>query len=477
MAQTATVNIRPQEGAQETFLSTTADIAIYGGAAGGGKSYALLLEPLRNAGNEHFGAIVLRRTTPEITNVGGLWEEAEKIYPLIGAEPRIGSLSWHFASGAKVKFDHLEHEKSKHKYQGAQIPLICFDELTHFTEGQFWYMVSRNRSTCGVPPYIRCTCNPDASSWVAGMIAWWIDQDTGYPIPERSGVVRWFVRHGGELQWGTSADELRDRFPGLEPKSFTFVPATLDDNPALNAADPGYRANLQSLPFVDRERLLGGNWKVIDSEGAYWPGSYFDNCYVDGFPDEQLIRVVALDPSLGKANRTKPKTGKLSDYSAYVAVAKGHNGVYYVDANMARRTSRQIVDEGIEWMRWIKPDAFGCEAIAFQETLCTMFEESLEDAGLTVQQVWRIHTADSVGSLRNIPPKIPRIKLLTPLLAAGRIRFIRSPGTSLLLEQLRAFPMHNHDDGPDALEMAIRLCEELLQGAGLEEPQDEEIYA
>lgn len=73
----------------------------------------------------------------------------------------------------------------------------------------------------------------------------------------------------------------------------------------------------------------------------------------------------------------------------------------------------------------------------------------------------------------NIPPKIPRIKLLTPLLAAGRIKFVRTPGTSLLVEQLRAFPLHNHDDGPDALEMGIRLCEELLQGDG--DPVEEEV--
>jgi hypothetical protein len=72
-------------------------------------------------------------------------------------------------------------------WQGAQIPLICFDELTHFRAHQFFYMVSRNRSTCGVRPYIRATCNPDADSWVANFLAWWIDPETGFPIPERAG--------------------------------------------------------------------------------------------------------------------------------------------------------------------------------------------------------------------------------------------------------------------------------------------------
>ncbi len=471
---TATVDIRPQPGAQERFLSTTADIAIYGGAAGGGKSYALLLEPLRHAGNPHFGALVLRRTTPEITNVGGLWEEAEKIYPLIGAQPRIGNLDWQFPSGAKLKFDHLEHEKSKHKYQGSQIPLVCFDELTHFTEGQFWYMVSRNRSTCGVRPYIRGTCNPDASSWVAGIIAWWIDPDTGYAIPERSGVVRYFVRHGGELQWADDPEQLRDEFPGLTPKSFTFVPATLGDNPALTSKDPGYLANLQALPYVERERLLGGNWNVIDAEGAEWPGAYFENIYVDDWPREQLLRVAALDPSLGRNNIAKPN--KPGDYSAFVAVAKGHDNRYYIDANIARRPSRKIVDDGIEWLQWIKPHAFGCESVAFQELLREMFIDRIEEVGLT--GVYPIHGGDLLaGNQGRIPPKVTRIRLLTPLLAAGRLKFLRTPGTSMLLEQMRAWPIHNHDDGPDALEMAIRLCDQLLAGAIAPEPEPELLTA
>lgn len=472
----ATVNIRPQPGAQEAFLSSPADIAIYGGAAGGGKSYALLLEPLRHAANKDFGAVILRRTTPEITNVGGLWEESEKIYPLVGGSAKIGNLEWIFKSGANVKFDHLEHEKSKHKYQGAQIAFVGFDELTHFTEGQFWYMVSRNRSTCGVRPYIRGTCNPDASSWVAKMIAWWIDQNTGYPIPERSGVVRWFVRHGGELQWADSAEELREQFPDSEPKSVTFIPATLSDNPALTDKDPGYLANLQALPFVERERLLAGNWNVVDAEGAEWPADYFIDVWVDSFPKERLITVVALDPSLGKMDAAT-KT-RLGDYSAYVAVAKGHDGRYYIDANIEKRSTRKMVDDGIEWMRWIQPDAFGCEAIGFQEMLRDMFESEMEKARLSTHQVYAIHTKESIGSSRSrrIPPKITRIRLLTPLLAAGRLRFVRSPGTSLLMEQMRAFPIHNHDDGPDALQMAIDLADKLLAGY-IDEPREEVLVA
>jgi predicted phage terminase large subunit-like protein len=465
-----TVSIKPQPGAQEGFLSSAADITIYGGAAGGGKSYALLLEPLRHVENGDFGAVILRRTTPEITaNVGGLWAESEKLYAIVGGTPRFGYLDWRFPSGARIKFDHMEYEKDKHKYQGAQIPLICFDEITHFTEGQFWYMVSRNRSTCGVAPYIRGTCNPDASSWVRQFIAWWIDDRSGYAIPERSGKLRWFVRHGGELQWANSREELQGRFPELTPKSMTFIPATLEDNPALTTKDPGYLANLQSLPYVERERLLAGNWNVVDAEGAEWPPEYFKNIWCDEWPHDRQVTVVALDPSVGKMN--KATATRQGDYSAFVAVAKGNDGIYYVDANIERRPIPQIVEDGIEFLQFIRPDAFGIENIGFQEAMRIMFEPQLERAKLT--GIYPIH---GDGESR-LPKKLVRIRVgLSHLLKNGRIKLRRSPGSSLLLEQLMAFPIHKHDDGPDALEMAIRLAKELLDGLDPME-QDEVLVA
>jgi len=133
---------------------------------------------------------VFRRSTVQVRNEGGLWDESEKLYPAIGASPKEHVLQWSFPSGASVSFAHLEHDKTVLNWQGSQIPLICFDELTHFSAKQFWYMVSRNRSMSGVRPYIRATCNPDADSWVVEFISWWIDQDTGLPIPERAGVLR-----------------------------------------------------------------------------------------------------------------------------------------------------------------------------------------------------------------------------------------------------------------------------------------------
>jgi hypothetical protein len=259
--------IRPQAGPQAAFLGSSSDIAIYGGAAGGGKSYGLMLEPLRHVENTEFGAVIFRRTLADVKKEGSLWDTSFENYGSIGARPRQDQLSWTFPSKAKITFGHLENEKTVLDWQGAQLAFLGFDELSHFTRQQFFYMLSRNRSTCGIRPYVRATTNPDADSWVANLIAWWIDQDTGFPIPERSGVIRWFARVHDVLQWGDSRAELLAQFPNtpeedLGPKSLTFIPVKLDDNKILIAADPGYKANLLALPKVEREHLLLGNWKV-----------------------------------------------------------------------------------------------------------------------------------------------------------------------------------------------------------------------
>ena len=142
--------ISAQPGPQTEFLRTPADIAVYGGAAGGGKTVGLILEPLRHVGRvANFTAVFFRRTMPQITNPGALWDETLNFYPRLGGTPHLGAREWRWPRGGKIKFSHQKFETTVYDWQGAQITLICFDELTHFSAHQFFYMVSRNRSTCG----------------------------------------------------------------------------------------------------------------------------------------------------------------------------------------------------------------------------------------------------------------------------------------------------------------------------------------
>lgn len=284
------IEIRPQAGPQETACASPADILIFGGAAGGGKSYYLLLEPLRHINNPRFGAVIFRQTYPQIRNEGGLWDESNALYGQLNTVAIETRLEHTFPSGATVSFAHMQHDQDTENWRGAQIPLLCWDELTQFSSRQFWFMLSRNRSTCGVRPYVRATCNPDSESWVAELIAWWIDQETGYPIQARSGVIRWFVRDRDEMHWfddRASAVEfaktlIPDEVEGdarevllqnaqERPKSFTFVAANVEDNTALMRNDPGYMANLMALDVVERERLLRGNWKIRPAAGMIFP--------------------------------------------------------------------------------------------------------------------------------------------------------------------------------------------------------------
>lgn len=267
--------ISPQPGPQTEFLKCGADVAFYGGSAGGGKTYALLLNPLYWIDNPKFGAVTFRRTTKQVRSEGGLWDTATDLYSEIGAKLHQQELKCTWDSGASHTFAHMEHEKNRLDWQGSQIPLIQFDELTHFTWKQFTYMLSRNRSVSGVPGMIRATLNPDADHWARRFIDWWIDAD-GYAIEERSGVVRYFIIVGDEVIWGATREELTDQYPDALPKSFTFIRSRLEDNRILMEADPGYLANLKALTRVDQAQLLDGNWNIRPHAGMYFRRSDFE---------------------------------------------------------------------------------------------------------------------------------------------------------------------------------------------------------
>lgn len=223
-----------------------------------------------------------RANYTQVTSPGGLWDSSGKIYSLVkGAYPlKTPKLHWTFKSGATVNFAHLGSDSDCQNWQGSQIAMIGFDELTHFSKHQFFYMLSRNRTDSGVAPYVRATCNPDADSWVADFIKWWITPETGYPIPERSGVIRYMVRLNDEIIWGDSKEELAAQgYDAQDVKSVTFIASTLQDNQILMKMDPGYLANLKALPTVERERLLLGNWKIKAAAGSVLRELRLEKCW------------------------------------------------------------------------------------------------------------------------------------------------------------------------------------------------------
>ncbi len=263
------------------MLSSPAQIVLFGGEAGGGKSFGLLLWAARHIATPGYSAVVFRRELEQIRGAGGLLEESGAIYPALGGRLNKSAMQWRFPTAragrdAIIQFAGLQHEADVHKHQGKQYARIGFDEVTHLGEPQFWYLQSRNRSTSGVRPAIRATCNPDPDSFVRQLIGWWIGPD-GYPLPERDGKLRWFVRAGRDLVWADTKDEAAKLAgaPLARARSLTFIRSRLSDNAILNATDPEYRAILDSLPEVERKRLGGGNWDVRAVAGDYFKIAWF----------------------------------------------------------------------------------------------------------------------------------------------------------------------------------------------------------
>lgn len=275
--ETKRLSLHPR---QREFARTRADIAVFGGSAGGGKSYILEYEPIGRELHKvrGFTAVVFRRNSRQITNPGGLWDQAGEIYPYAGGRAVIGMLEYRFSSGARIAFRHIEHENDKHQYQGAEFCNISFDELSHFSESQFWYLTSRNRSTCGVHPYVRATCNPDPGWIKTTLLSPWVDEEFEGKRA-LSGELRWFIRDEGKMHWVDEGTPFA--------KSVTFIRSRLSDNPTLLAKNPEYEATLRALPPIERARLLDGDWNVRREGLVYYRpqhGLDFQQCIVNALP-------------------------------------------------------------------------------------------------------------------------------------------------------------------------------------------------
>jgi predicted phage terminase large subunit-like protein len=446
----STATISGQPGPQTDFLRSSADICVYGGAAGGGKTVGLILEPLRHATRvANFTAVFFRRSTPQITNPGGLWDESQEFYPRVGGTPHVGMREWRWPRGGKIKFSHLQFDSTVYDWQGAQIALICFDELTHFTAHQFFYMVSRNRSTCGVRPYIRATCNPDADSWVAGFLAWWINPETGLPIPERAGVLRYYVRVAEKTIWADRPEELvqylpqpEDLPPSVEPPrpiSVTFIPATVFNNPILLRANPEYYAWLLSLPTLERERLLGGNWKIRPAAGLYFKREWCG--VVDEVPaDLDVVRYWDL-AATEKTELNDP------DWTVGIKLGRDKNGGYWLLDMMRTRANPGDVERLL--LNTAEQDG---------NRVRIGFGQDPGQAGKS--QALHLVRALSAYTARGAPEsgdKLTRFGPFSSQCRAGNVKIRRGAWNEELFRVLEGFPDLAHDDEVDACSGALEM--------------------
>jgi hypothetical protein len=230
------VIFRPNDGPQTDFLAASETDVLYGGAAGGGKSYAMLVDPLRFAHRAAHRALILRRSMPELRE---LIDKSRELYPKAfpGCRYKEVEKLWNFPSGAKIEFGFLERDADVYRYQGQAYSWIGFDEITHqATEFSWNYLASRLRTTDPeIIPYMRCTANP------GGVGAHWVKKRYIDPAPPY------------------------DAFVGKDGLTRKFIPARLEDNPFL-ASDGRYEQMLKALPPTQRRQLLEGDWDV--AEGA-----------------------------------------------------------------------------------------------------------------------------------------------------------------------------------------------------------------
>ena len=252
---------------QTAFLRRAEDEVFYGGAAGGGKSDALVIEALRQIKIPHYKGLILRKTFPELSE---LIEKSMRYYPQAFPRARFNEQkhTWTFPSGAKIQFGDLQHTKDKLKYQGRAYDYIAFDELTHFTFEEYIYLKSRNRPNGpGTRVYMRSTGNP------GGVGHAWVKER--FITPRMAMKTIWedvvivFPDGHSERQWMSRA----------------FVPSSVFDNKILLENDPTYLARLASMPEKERNALLYGDWDTYE-------GQFFEDFRVE--PDTRAANAMGF---------------------------------------------------------------------------------------------------------------------------------------------------------------------------------------
>lgn len=428
---------------QQLFLLQSGQEVLYGGAAGGGKSDALLMSALQYVDVPGYSALLLRRTWPDLSLPGAIMDRAREWLQDTDASPREGGRTWVFPSGARITFGYLQHDKDKYRYQSAEFQFIGFDELTQFHQPMYEYMFSRIRRPNLVCLRCRKTVRryngPHGPQWKHTNSANTCTELIPDPKtvqqygPSPSGVTLFDVplrMRSATNPGGIGHSWVRDRFidPELRLPEAVFIPATLSDNPSLDQET--YRKNLAFLNPVDRERLMNGDWDVME-EGAYFQRHWFK--FLNERPNDHRIKWARYWDLAATPD---------GDWTAGCLMGLNPDGEWIIaDVRRMRGTPREVE-------RFIE-----ATAIEDGRSIPIRMEQEPGSSGVMTIDYYRrkILVGYDFRSDKKVGDKQTRANPVSSSAEAGNIWLVTGRWNRDFLDEVSLFPNGAHDDQVDAM--------------------------
>lgn len=440
----------PVSKPQEEFLNSKVKFTLYGGAAGAGKSAAVLgaILPLwRHPGTR---AIIIRQTTKMLSGAGSLFDAAVQLYTKVDPKLQINTrdLILKFSSGAVVQFIYLDKPNDRLNLQGKEYSFMAFDECQQLSEANVLYALSRLRSTIvDYVPRAVATCNPDYDSFLRSWVEFALDE-RGIPIRYEDGKypVRYFVNTPTGVRWFDSKESAEEVYGTSEDNgvnSFKFIPATALDNKVLLKTNPGYLSTLKALPRVEMERLLLGSWYARESASGYFKREWVD--FVDHFSIDATKRVRSWDLAFSKPSEVRPDV----DATRGVLLSKDKFNFYTIEDIVTLRERVHDVEQAI----------FTTAYRDGKDTLITLPLDPGATAGAYCKDLAR-RLSEQGYIVKLIKPEKSKMQRFLPFASAaeaGYVRIVKSEWTDEAVSELETmdFTNNTHDDVADAISDAF----------------------